>query len=260
MKKLLLLILALVMLCQTFALAGCSQSSSTDGAVVFEGVASCERVNRIDVRFRYYADRQCANNFVFEMEPRKVHYIEGTDYPEGTTVSPKFIGKVSYAKEDIPCVKGESFTVYHHGYALEIVEIGADYALGYLSFVKLDTENSDRAGTVDFGIMDIVLTRDGRKKYIPEVWQARLHAHEPGPAAAQLAQSDLDETVKKAIESFKEDRYTALTAYGDRGADPIWRAAVQRAAQDTALSPVDRAWAMCMLIYSNALNEDAKKT
>ena len=207
MKKLFAAFVALLM--AATVLAGCGASDGNRTELI--GTASCERAEKIKVWFSYYPAERRAAYFNFEMDLKKVHYIEGVDYPAGSSARPQFVAETGLLDEEFTYAQGESFTAYKNGYALQIVEIGENYALGYFSFIKNETngfDNRDGVGEVDFGVMDVVLTRDGRSKYIPNDWQARLHAYKVGSTAAELSAGESTAKLLRVIASVRDEGMT----------------------------------------------------
>lgn len=246
--------IALAVLLLTAVLAGCG--ASDDQRTELIGTTSCARAKKIKVWFSYYPAERRAAHFGFEMDLNKVRYIEGVDYPAGSNAWPQFVARGSLGDEEFTYTQGESFTAYAGGCALQIVEIGENYALGYVSFVKNETngfDDRDGVGEVDFGVMDVVLTRDGRRKYIPDDWQARLHAYEVGATAAALSADESTARLLRVIGRIRDEGMTKAMKNYPSSVVPLTDAAAVFA-KDASADAVDRACAYALLLRLGELS------
>lgn len=224
--KTLLLVCTLVL--AAFALSACSDS--LPDSLKLSGTAACER-GAFSVTCEL--ERNDEGRHVVtavEITPQNLRYLPGIDYPaDGEPITPVFPEREPYDwsytnRETITFFKGEPLLGDSGGYVLNIVEATADYALGYLSFVKGDTPETDRAGAIDFGVMDVLLTAEnGDPDKVPQDWQERLHQYETGETAAERFPSKgyndyLREFVKQAyrqddVPGMFEDHLNTFTWY-----------------------------------------------
>ncbi len=247
MKRALCALLALLIAAGSLTLGGCGKH------VKFKGTASCERVDEIEVSFIYNPEVPNAYDFEFDMDANDAHYIEGVDYPEGAAaITPSFRGNIQAASAEMRPDDGIDF-IERGGYYLEIVELNEEYALGYLCYVT--PNNMDGAGKVNFGIMDIVFTRNGNDKYIPDNWQELLHAYEPSDEfPAEYDDSDLRRYISIALSNGFE---AAAEEYAPGKCGWKMEQYAAAIAADDSEAILDRVAASVWLIDGGTLDEQA---
>ncbi len=172
----------LLTLCM-LALTGCGNRRLT-------GHTSCERCGDIRVSLNYDAEKSRISDVKIDFLAER-RYLPGTDFPEGEQPLPCAV-KDHWKGEGsgYGCEAGGGAVIWtaaedpnRGGAVLRLIRAEQDYAFGYLSFVEVGAMG-DPAAAVDFGVMDILLTADG--KSAPADWRERLHAADKGLTAADV--------------------------------------------------------------------------